>query len=134
LLGISAAEIQGDRMGAALRLARETGAIVVLKGRRSIVVRPDGRVAFNASGNPGMATGGSGDALTGVIGALLARGLEAFDAARLGTYVHGAAGDLAAERLGEEGMIAGDLVAALPGAWRAVGERRRGESLWTLGA
>jgi NAD(P)H-hydrate epimerase len=134
LLGISAAEIQGDRMGAALRLARETGAIVVLKGRRSIVVRPDGRVAFNASGNPGMATGGSGDALTGVIGALLARGLEAFDAARLGTYVHGAAGDLAAERLGEEGMIAGDLVAALPGAWRAVGERRRGESLRTLGA
>jgi NAD(P)H-hydrate epimerase len=80
-----------------------------------------------------MATGGTGDALTGVIGALLARGMAGFDAARLGTYVHGAAGDLAAERHGEDGLIAGDLVDALPDAWRTVVAHRRGVERWTRG-
>jgi NAD(P)H-hydrate epimerase len=134
LLRTTAAAIQADRLGSARQLASETGAIVALKGRRTIVSHPDGRAAFVATGNPGMATGGTGDALTGVIGALLARRLTAFDAARLGTYVHGAAGDLAAERHGEEGMIAGDLVDALPEAWREIGERRLGVERWTQGA
>jgi ADP-dependent NAD(P)H-hydrate dehydratase / NAD(P)H-hydrate epimerase len=133
LLESTAAAIQADRLGSARRLAAATGATVVLKGRRTVVARPDGRSAFVASGNPGMATGGTGDALTGVIGALLARGLPGFDAARLGTYVHGAAGDLAAERHGEDGLIAGDLVDALPDAWRAIVARDRGVERWTRG-
>lgn len=124
LLATSTASIQADRLGSARRLAAETGAIVVLKGRHTIVAHPDGRASFNATGNPGMATAGTGDALTGIIGALLARGLSGFDAARLGTYVHGEAGDLAAGQLGEDGMIAGDLIDALPSAWRFLAARR----------
>ena len=134
LLGTTATGIQADRLGSARRLADGTGAVVVLKGRRSLVVEPHGRSSWNASGNPGIATGGTGDALTGVLGALLARGLPAFDAARLGTYVHGAAGDVAAARVGEDGLIAGDLIEALPEVWGVLAGRRRGVNRWTLGA
>jgi len=134
LLGTTVAAIQSDRLGSARRLAAETGAVAILKGRRTVVTHPDGRASLNASGNPGMATGGTGDALTGIVGALLARGLDGFDAARLGTYVHGAAGDLASESFGEDGMIAGDLIDALPSAWRTIADRRRGVDLWTPGA
>ena len=130
LLGTTAASIQADRLGSAKRLAAATGAVVVLKGRRSVVAHPGGYAAFNATGNPGMATGGTGDALTGILGALLARGLSAFDAARLGTYVHGAAGDLAAARGGEDGLIAGDLIEALPQIWGELAGRRRGVDTW----
>jgi NAD(P)H-hydrate epimerase len=133
LLRATSGEIQSDRLGSARRLASDTGAIVVLKGRHTIVAREDGMASVNPTGNAGMATGGTGDALTGVIGALLARGLSGFDAARLGTYVHGAAGDLVAARLGEDGLIAGDLIDALPQAWSALAERRRGVGRWTRG-
>ena len=124
LLDRDAASIQAGRLESALELAATTGAVTVLKGRRSIVAHPGGRAAFVASGNPGMATAGTGDALTGVIGALLGRGMASFDAARLGTYVHGAAGDAAAECYGFEGLIAGDLIDALPDAWRAIAALR----------
>jgi NAD(P)H-hydrate epimerase len=134
LLGTNASDVQSERLESALRLARETAAVVVLKGRTTIVAHPDGRASFNASGNPGMATAGAGDALTGVIGALLARGLSGFDATRLGTYVHGAAGDLVAARSGEDGLIAGDLIDALPEAWRELVEIRGGSRRWTHGA
>jgi NAD(P)H-hydrate epimerase len=134
LLASTATAVQADRLGAARRLATSMGTVVVLKGRRSIVAHPDGRASFNATGNPGMATGGTGDALTGIVGALLARGLTAFDAARLGTYLHGAAGDRAAEALGPEGMIAGDLIEQLPAAWRELADHRRGTERWTHGA
>jgi ADP-dependent NAD(P)H-hydrate dehydratase / NAD(P)H-hydrate epimerase len=134
LLGTTARDVQADRLGSASTLASATGAVVVLKGPRTIVVAPSGRAAFNATGNPGMATGGTGDVLTGVVGALLARGMEGFDAARLGTYLHGGAGDRAADRLGEDGMIAGDLVEELPGAWRTLHARRTGGNGWTHGA
>jgi NAD(P)H-hydrate epimerase len=130
LLGTTAASIQEDRLGSAKRLAAETGAVVVLKGRRSVVASPDGNTSFNATGNPGMATGGTGDALTGILGALLARGLSAFDAARLGTYVHGAAGDCAAAVAGEDGLIAGDLIDALPRIWGDLAGRLRGVEPW----
>jgi NAD(P)H-hydrate epimerase len=133
LLDTTAAAVQFDRLGAARRLAAGTGAIVVLKGRRSVIAHPDGRAWFNSTGNPGMATGGTGDALTGIIGALLARGVSGIDAARLGTYVHGDAGDLAAARLGEDGLIAGDLIDALPEAWRRVAAWRTGVNRWTRG-
>jgi ADP-dependent NAD(P)H-hydrate dehydratase len=93
--------------------------VVVLKGHNTVVT--DGtRFSINRTGNPGMATGGSGDVLTGIITALLCQGLEPFDAARLGVHVHGLAGDLAAEELGQVSMIASDLINFLPKAFRAV--------------
>jgi hydroxyethylthiazole kinase-like uncharacterized protein yjeF len=134
LLGTTAAAVQADRLGSARRLARATGAVVVLKGRRSVVAHPDGRASFNGSGNAGMATGGMGDALTGIVGALLAKGLPEFDAARLGTYVHGAAGDLAAASRGIDGLIAGDLIESLPRVWSVLAERLGGAGRWTRGA
>jgi len=124
LLGCATSEVQADRLRAAGSLAAGTGAVVVLKGHRTLVAHPDGRVAVNGSGNPGMATGGSGDVLTGMIGALLARGLRDFDAARLAVFAHGLAGDLAAERLGQESMIAGDLLEDLPAVWKRIGAER----------
>lgn len=118
LLRLTTAEVQGNRLERARQLAAATGAVVVLKGQRTVVAHPDGRAAVNATGNPGMATGGTGDVLTGLAGALLARGTEALSAAVAAVCVHGLAGDLAAERLGQEALLAGDLVEALPEAVR----------------
>jgi NAD(P)H-hydrate epimerase len=99
------------------KLAEEFRAVVVLKGHRTFVT--DGQRHYvNPTGNPGMATGGSGDVLTGLVVALLAQGLTAWDAAVLGVYLHGLAGDIAAARLGEESLIASDLVEFLPEAFR----------------
>jgi len=114
LLGWSTPKIQSNRLAAALALARRTGATVVLKGHRSLIATAEGDVAVNASGNPGMATAGTGDVLTGMIGAFLARGLSAWDAARLAVYAHGDAGDRAARRRGEDSLIAADLIDELP--------------------
>jgi NAD(P)H-hydrate epimerase len=120
LLGLSASEVEADRLAAARRAAAESGAVVVLKGHLSLVASPGGPVRVNPTGNPGMATGGSGDVLTGMIAGLLAQGFEADAAAAAGVYLHGLAGDRAAERLGETALAAGDLIAALPEAHRAV--------------
>jgi NAD(P)H-hydrate epimerase len=120
LLGTSAAAVQADRPGSARALAEATGAVVVLKGQATVVASPGGALCFNASGNPGMATAGTGDVLTGVIGALLARGLPARDAARLAVFLHGDAGDRAAKARGQEGMIASDLLEELPAAAAAL--------------
>jgi NAD(P)H-hydrate epimerase len=110
------------RATAAANLARRDSAqstVVVLKGHRTVVT--DGaRVSINETGNPGMATGGTGDVLTGVIVGLLCQGLAPFDAARLGVYVHGLAGDLVAEQLGQVSMMASDLLDYLPGAFRSI--------------
>jgi len=113
LLGSTTHEVQDDRRGSVSRLAQCSGAVVILKGHQTLVAHPDGRVAINASGNPGMASGGTGDVLTGVVGAWLARGLDGWDAARLAAFVHGDAGDRAAHDRGQEGMIASDLVDGL---------------------
>ena len=111
-----------QRITAAAELARsdaEGKTVVVLKGHNTVVT--DGmRFSINQTGNPGMATGGSGDVLTGIVTALLCQGLVPFDAARLGAHVHGLAGDLAAEELGQVSMIASDLIRYLPKAFRAV--------------
>jgi NAD(P)H-hydrate epimerase len=117
LTGTGVAEVQADRLGQAAKLAAAAPAlVVVLKGAGTIVT--DGRRWFeNTTGNPGMATGGTGDVLTGVIAALLAQGLPAFEAAQLGVFIHGLAGDIARDDHGEIGMIAGDLVDALPDAF-----------------
>jgi NAD(P)H-hydrate epimerase len=116
LTGSSTAEVQRRRLETARAFATRTGAVVVLKGQRTIVAEATGRAAVNPTGNPGMATGGTGDVLSGILGALLARGLDAWGASAAGTYVHGLAGDAAAADRGEESMVAGDLVAALPRA------------------
>jgi len=112
LLAIDTAEVQADREGALERLCAASGAVVVLKGARTLV--GDGRHRFtNTTGNPGMATGGSGDVLAGLLGALLAQGLAPFDAARLAVHCHGAAGDRVARRLSQPGLVASDLPLAI---------------------
>jgi hydroxyethylthiazole kinase-like uncharacterized protein yjeF len=126
LLGATTAQVLADREGSVLELARKTQAVVVLKGAGSLVT--DGaRVYRNTTGNAGMATAGSGDVLTGTIASLLAQGLPAFEGAVLGVYLHGLAGDLAADELGQHGMIASDILAHLPHACLAheTGRRRR---------
>lgn len=108
LLGTPIKDIQADRFGAARALAQKYRAVAVLKGSGSLIADPDGQVAVCPWGNPGMASGGMGDVLTGVIAGLLAQGLNAWDAACLGVGIHARAGDLAA-RAGERGMLASDL-------------------------
>jgi NAD(P)H-hydrate epimerase len=98
--------------------SKQYGVIVVLKGAHSAISHPDGRISFNSTGNPGMAKGGSGDVLTGVVMALLAKGYTPWDAARLGVFAHGMAGDNASLSLGVEGMNASDLVGFLPKVWQ----------------
>lgn len=106
--------VNADRIGSARRFARERGVFVVLKGARTVIARPDGLVAICPTGNPGMATAGTGDVLTGMIVGLLAQGVSAWDAACAATYFHGSAGDLAAQQLGQAGMLASDLIAQIP--------------------
>jgi NAD(P)H-hydrate epimerase len=113
--------VSGGRLAAVRRLARESGAHVLLKGFRTLVSDPEGNVQVNLTGNAGMATGGTGDVLTGIVGALLAQGVEAGDALALGAHVHGLAGDMAAESVGETSLIATDLIAHLPSALKRLG-------------
>lgn len=108
--------VNRDRIGTATRFARERGLFVILKGARTVIARPDGAVAICPTGNPGMATAGTGDVLTGMVTGLLAQGLPSWEAACTATYLHGAAGDLAAAEKGEIGMIAGDLIEQIPTA------------------
>jgi hydroxyethylthiazole kinase-like uncharacterized protein yjeF len=122
LLDCSTTAIQADRSEAARRLTDLTGATVVLKGHRTLIASPEGRISVNSTGNPGMATAGSGDVLTGAVGAFLARGLSGWDASRLAVFVHGSAGDHAADRMGEESLIATDITNALPSALLALGD------------
>lgn len=104
-------------IGAVREMARKYNIVILLKGAYTTVVAPDGNIYFNSTGNPGMATGGSGDVLTGIILALLAQGYEGVDAARMAAYMHGLAGDLAVSELGETALVAGDIVNYLPKAW-----------------
>ena len=118
LAKLSAEEVQSDRERIAVEFAKKYRVIVVLKGHQTVIASFDGTVAVNTTGNPGMATGGSGDVLTGVIAALLAQKLQPFDAARLGVYLHGLAGDVAAKERGEIGLIASDVADRIPQAIR----------------
>lgn len=121
LLNCSVSDIQRDRVSAALKLAGHFGASVVLKGCGTVVADQTGRYAICPMGNAGMATGGSGDVLTGIIAALLAQGLTCYDAACAGVAAHAMAGDLAVQDIGELSMIAGDIIDYLPHAWREIG-------------
>ncbi|MBI4635906.1 MAG: NAD(P)H-hydrate dehydratase [Candidatus Rokubacteria bacterium] len=117
MLGVSVADVQRDRVACAREFATTWGAHVVLKGAGSIIGSPDGSVWLNPTGNAGMASGGTGDVLTGILGALLARGLPPGAALGAAVYLHGRAGDIARARVGEESLIAGDVIAALPEAF-----------------
>ncbi len=114
LLGISAVEVQRDRIGIAREFAREYGCWLVLKGARSLVAAPDGRLFINTTGNPGMATAGTGDVLCGMIGAFVSQGLSPLDSCIAAVYLHGEAGDSAAGEKGEEGLIATDVIEKIP--------------------
>lgn len=114
LTGLTISEIQRDRPAAALELSKRYGVIVVLKGSRTVVALPDGSLYVNVTGNPGMASAGAGDVLTGIISALAGQGMKASDAAMAGVYLHGLAGDMAAAKKGMHGIIAGDIIEMLP--------------------
>lgn len=120
LTGLTVPQVQADREQLAHNFARQHNVVLVLKGHRTCIADAD-RVAVNATGNPGMATGGTGDVLTGIVAALLAQGMEPYDAARLGVHVHGLAGDMAAAEVGEVSLIASDLVRHLPAALLSLG-------------
>jgi NAD(P)H-hydrate epimerase len=122
LEGIKSEDVKDspDRISRALSLARRTKAYVVLKGVPTVTATPDGKAFINSSGNPGMATAGTGDVLTGMIASLLAQGLPPADASALGVYIHGYAGDIVADKKGQQSMVASDIINALPGVFRSI--------------
>lgn len=120
LLGKTAAEVNAAREATARDFAAGCGAVTLLKGAGTVIAAPDGRTLLNTTGNSGMATGGSGDVLSGIIGALLAQGAAPLDAAAAGAYIHGLAGDLAAKRLGKISMLPSDIIDELPNAFLSV--------------
>lgn len=111
MLGVERAEVESDQLGFARRAAREYDAVVLLKGRRTLVARPDGRVRVTTSGVPWLAVAGAGDVLAGLVGSLLAAGLDCWDAASVGSWLHGAAASLAS---GGGPVTAGEVADALP--------------------
>ena len=121
LTGLPAAQINARREETALRFAALWDAVVVLKGARTVIAAPDGRCAVNPTGNPGLARGGSGDVLAGMTAALLACHLPAWEAAACAVWLHGAAADRAAARLGEYGMLPHDILPCLGGLFAANG-------------
>jgi hydroxyethylthiazole kinase-like uncharacterized protein yjeF len=120
LTGLSTDQIQADRFNIARDFAVHHRVVLVLKGARTLTASPDGRVNVNSSGHPGLASGGMGDVLTGLIGSLLAQGLAAHDAATLGVYLHGLAADRLLGSFGDAGLLATDVMYELPAARRAL--------------
>lgn len=120
LAGVSTGEVESDRIGVAQAFAMKYRIYLILKGARTIIAAPDGAVAINGSGNPGMASGGMGDLLTGVLVALLAQGYDPFAACRAGVFIHGHAADLVAADKGEIGMAAVDVQERLPYAIKEI--------------
>ncbi len=121
LCGITAKEVNADRVDVALSFAKKYGVITVLKGSGTIIASPNGRVLLNTTGNSGMATGGSGDVLAGMTAGLLAQGKNAFDCAAAAVYLHGLAGDFAAEKLGKISMLPSDIIDYIAQAFKSAG-------------
>jgi NAD(P)H-hydrate epimerase len=119
LLDTDSKSVAAHRLACVRRAAEESGAIVLLKGDDTLVAEPDGRVGVSRGGSPALATAGTGDVLSGVIGALLAKRMDPFQAACAGAFIHAEAGRLAARRIGPEGVIASDVIALLPAALAA---------------
>lgn len=124
LTGKNSADVQRDRIGIARAFAMDHGVYLVLKGAHTVIAEPSGNVYLSPTGNPGMATAGTGDALTGILAGLMAQGGDISSAIRLGVYLHGLAGDLAAKEIGMVGMLAGDLIARIPVAIRHLSGNR----------
>jgi NAD(P)H-hydrate epimerase len=121
LAGCTVPEVQADRLGTARKFAKDHEVIVVLKGHRTLVVRPDGEAWVNTTGNAGMSTGGTGDILTGMVAGLLAQNPKhPFEAVLAAVHLHGLAGDVMRETLGEHSLVATDLLCGLPEAFRRV--------------
>jgi len=118
LLGTATADVQSNRLEVAKTAAARLGCVVVLKGAATVIAAPDGRAAINSTGSPALATGGTGDVLTGMVAAAMARKLAPYEAAVAAVYLHGLAGEVAGERFGAPGAIAGDAVEAIPEAFR----------------
>ncbi len=119
LAGCSTADVQKDRLGVARKFAREHDLIVVLKGHRTLVVQPDGEAWVNTTGNPGMSTGGTGDILTGMVAAMIAQHpSQALLAVLAAVHLHGLAGDVMRDVVGDHSMVATDLLRGLPDAFR----------------
>jgi hydroxyethylthiazole kinase-like uncharacterized protein yjeF len=118
LIGRSAAEVNADRIGIARSFAEAHRCYLILKGARSVIATPAGKIFVNPTGNPGMASGGMGDVLAGMIAAFLGQGLSAEDAMKLGVYLHGYAGDNIARERGQAGLIASDIIEGLPSGLR----------------
>jgi NAD(P)H-hydrate epimerase len=127
LIGTSAADVQRRRLGVARDFATSHHVYVILKGHRTLIATPEGTVSINPTGNPGMATGGSGDVLTGMLAGWIAQRQTVASACMLAVYLHGAAGDLAAADVGEVAMTAGDIVAQLGDAVLELTARERQE-------
>jgi NAD(P)H-hydrate epimerase len=119
LTGIRVADIQANRKDIAKEFANEYNVTVILKGKATVVASPVGSIYINSTGNPGMARGGSGDILSGMVAAFLGQGLSAFEAAKYAVYLHGLAGDLAAKEKTQLGMIASDMIEKIPEAIKA---------------
>ncbi|HKN14886.1 MAG TPA: NAD(P)H-hydrate dehydratase [Candidatus Binatus sp.] len=122
LLGVTTTTINDDRVSAARNLMELTRATVLIKGARSVIASPDGDIFVNSTGNPGMSTPGVGDALSGIVGALLGQHMRPLDALALGVFLHGDAADRVAQRMGRVGYIAGDVIDELPAALEALTE------------
>ncbi len=125
LSGLPVAEIQSDRLGTARRLALEWHKTITLKGAFTVITTPEGCSRISPVANPGLASAGTGDVLTGAIAGLLAQGLSLFDAAALGVYLHGKAGDMVKDAIGDTGMIATDLLPALPAVIKQLKEKNQ---------
>ena len=124
LCGVSVDEVQSDRAGIAKKAAQEWHKTIVLKGAYTVITAPDGQAKISPTANPGLASAGTGDVLTGAIAGLVAQGLSLFEAAALGVYLHGEAGEMVKSRLGDAGMIATDLLPTLPLAIKQLKERQ----------
>jgi len=118
LQGMTTAEVEADRIAIVRRGAQQWNSVVVLKGAYTVIAAPDGRTCINPFATPALATAGSGDVLSGAIAGLLAQGLSPFDAAVVGAYLHGLAGQMVGQELGQAGAVASDLLGRLPLAIR----------------
>jgi NAD(P)H-hydrate epimerase len=113
--------IQSNRKNIAKKIAKETAAVVCLKGHKTVVASPNGKIYINTTGNSGMASGGVGDVLTGIITSFIGQGMDCFSASVVSVYIHGLAGDIATTKKGQFSMIASDIIEYLPNAFRSIG-------------
>ncbi|MCL1905457.1 MAG: NAD(P)H-hydrate dehydratase, partial [Clostridiales bacterium] len=120
LLGVHVEVVQENRIEVAVEFAKQCGVIVILKGAGTLIATPEGRIFLNNNGNPGMAVGGSGDVLAGMVAALLAQGLAPSVAAACAVWLHGKAGDLAAEAVGEASLLPQDILKHVGAAFKAI--------------